>query len=180
MRTIFCASCTTVRFAPTVSGEKAVTTADDDARAACSEAWRADATTALRSGANGRASIFSVLLIDTANVVGSRPTGWWRDRAGATRQLIERVRAAAAADELPVPVVMVVEGVARRGVHEGVAGDVEIVHARGEGDDTMAEIAAAASEPLTLVSADRGLRARVRRPGVEIVGPRWLLDRLPG
>jgi hypothetical protein len=32
-----------------------------------------------------------VLLIDTANVVGSRPTGWWRDRAAATPRLAERV-----------------------------------------------------------------------------------------
>jgi hypothetical protein len=119
------------------------------------------------------------LLIDTANVLGSRPTGWWRDRAGATRQLAERVRVAAAADELPLPVVMVVEGAARRGIDEGVADGVEIVHATGEGDDTLAAIAAAATEPVILVSADRGLHDRVRRAGVEIVGPRWLLHKLP-
>ena len=29
----------------------------------------------------------SVLLVDAANVVGSRPTGWWRDRAGAMARL---------------------------------------------------------------------------------------------
>lgn len=119
-----------------------------------------------------------MLLIDTANVLGSRPTGWWRDRAGATRQLVERVRAASAAGELPQPVVMVVEGAARRGVDEGVADGVEIVYAPGEGDDTLAALAAAATEPVILVSADRGLRDRVRRPGVEVVGPSWLLDRL--
>jgi hypothetical protein len=27
------------------------------------------------------------LVVDAANVVGSRPDGWWRDRAGATRRL---------------------------------------------------------------------------------------------
>ena len=74
---------------------------------------------------------------------------------------------------------MVVEGAARRGVDEGVADNVEIVHASGEGDDTLAAIAAAATEPVILISADRGLRDRVRRPGVEIVGPQWLLPRLP-
>jgi hypothetical protein len=119
-----------------------------------------------------------VLLIDTANVVGSRPTGWWRDRAAATRQFAERVRAAAAAGDLPLPVVMVIEGAARPGVDQGVADGVEIVHASGEGDDTLAAVAAAATEPLVLVSADRALRSRVRRPGVEVVGPSWLLDRL--
>jgi hypothetical protein len=89
------------------------------------------------------------------------------------------VRIAAVANELPLPVVMVVEGAACRGVDQGVIGGVEIVHASGDGDDTLAAIAARATEPVTLVSADRGLHGRVRRPGVEIVGPRWLLDRLP-
>ena len=28
------------------------------------------------------------LLLDTANVLGSRPDGWWRDRAGATGRLL--------------------------------------------------------------------------------------------
>jgi hypothetical protein len=121
----------------------------------------------------------SVLLIDTANVVGSRPTGWWRDRAAATRQFAERVRAAVAADELPLPVVMVIEGAACPGIDQGVANGVEVVHAPGEGDDTLAAIAAAATEPVVLVSADRELCSRVRRPGVETVGPSWLLDRLP-
>ena len=28
-----------------------------------------------------------VLIVDGANVVGSRPNGWWRDRAGAAERL---------------------------------------------------------------------------------------------
>jgi hypothetical protein len=28
------------------------------------------------------------LVVDAANVVGSRPDGWWRDRAGAARKLV--------------------------------------------------------------------------------------------
>ncbi|WP_064079314.1 NUDIX hydrolase, partial [Prescottella equi] len=31
------------------------------------------------------------VLLDTANVLGSRPTGWWRDRAGATGELLDRI-----------------------------------------------------------------------------------------
>jgi hypothetical protein len=120
-----------------------------------------------------------VLLIDAANVVGSRPTGWWRDRAGAARHLVEGVRAAARAGAIVVPVVIVLEGAARRGVDEGEADGVEVVHAPGEGDDTIVERAVAATEPVTLVSADRGLRLRVHGAGVEAVGPTWLLDRLP-
>lgn len=119
-----------------------------------------------------------MLLVDAANVVGSRPTGWWRDRAKATAELVERIRAAAASSGLPTPVVVVLEGQARRGVKEGVDGEVEVVHAPGEGDDSLAAIAATASEPMVLVSADRALAERCRASGADVVGPSWLLDRL--
>ena len=33
----------------------------------------------------------SVLIVDAANVVGSVPDGWWKDRAGAARRLHERL-----------------------------------------------------------------------------------------
>ncbi len=117
----------------------------------------------------------ALLLIDAANVVGSRPTGWWRDRAGAARDLVERIDTA----RLPETVVVVLEGAARTGVAERADGPVRVVHAPGEGDDTLVAIAAAAADgTVTLVSADRGLAERVRRAGAEVVGPRWLLDRL--
>jgi hypothetical protein len=121
-----------------------------------------------------------MLLVDAANVVGARPTGWWRDRPGAARQLVERIQAAAAAARLPEPVVVVLEGVARRGVPEGVASGVTVVHAGGAGDDAIVQVAAGAESPVTLVSADRGLRQRVQDLGGEVVGPGWLLDRLDG
>jgi hypothetical protein len=123
-----------------------------------------------------------VLLVDAANVVGSRPTGWWRDRAGAARTFVGRVRAATADGALDAPVVVVLEGAARPGVEEGEADGVEVVHAPGEGDETLvdwAEAAVAGGQPVILVSADRGLAARARAAGAEVVGPTWLLDRLP-
>ncbi len=122
-----------------------------------------------------------MLLVDAANVVGSRPTGWWRDRAGAARTFVDQVRAAAEGGRLETPVVVVLEGAARRGVEEGTVGGVEVVHARGEGDDTMAALAAALTgggQLVTLVSADRELGQRARRAGADVVGPTWLLDRL--
>jgi hypothetical protein len=120
-----------------------------------------------------------MLLIDAANVVGSRPNGWWRDRPGAARELTIRVRQAAAAGTLRPPVVLVLEGQAKEGVEEGVADGVEVVHAAGEGDDTLAALAAASDQRVVLVSADRGLAERARRSGAEVVGPTWLLDQLP-
>jgi hypothetical protein len=119
-----------------------------------------------------------VLLIDAANVIGSRPTGWWRDRPGAARDFTTLVRQAAAEGRLPSPVVLVLEGQAKRGVEEGEADGVEVVHAPGLGDDTLAKLAAESDEPVVLVTADRGLAERGRHSGAEIVGPTWLLDRL--
>jgi hypothetical protein len=119
-----------------------------------------------------------MVLVDAANVVGSRPDGWWRDRPAAASRLVRQIRVAAAASQLPVPVLVVLEGAARRGVAEGMEDDVEVVHAGGEGDDAIAAIAGAAVEPVLLVSADRELRRRTQRDGVTAVGPRWLLDRI--
>ncbi len=36
------------------------------------------------------------LIVDGNNVIGARPDGWWRDRAGATRRLLARVQCYAA------------------------------------------------------------------------------------
>jgi hypothetical protein len=119
-----------------------------------------------------------VLLVDAANVVGSRPTGWWRDRPGAARHLVEKIRAAAAASRLPTPVIVVLEGAARRGADEGLAEGVQVVHAPEGGDDILVALAARGPSPVLLVSADRALRERVRTHGGESVGPSWLLGRL--
>ena len=56
-----------------------------------------------------------MLLIDAANVIGSRPTGWWRDRAGAARAFVDKVRAAVDSGRIAQPVIVVLEGDARRG-----------------------------------------------------------------
>lgn len=121
-----------------------------------------------------------MLLVDTANVVGSRLDGWWRDRVGATDRLIGQVRAAARSGRLIGPVVMVLEGAGRRAAPEGSRDHVELVHAPGEGDDTIVSLAAAwcGAGPVTVVTADRGLGDRLRTVGAEVVGPGWLLGRL--
>jgi hypothetical protein len=117
-----------------------------------------------------------LLIVDGANVVGSRPDGWWRDRAGAAERLRDALRPVAAGGlpDLPPPleVVLVVEGRAR-GV-ESVDG-VRVVAAPGSGDDTIVDLAAAARPRRTVVvTADRGLRERVHALGAETRGPRTL------
>lgn len=118
-----------------------------------------------------------MLVIDAANVIGSRPTGWWRDRPRAARTFTERVRATVAAGVLDPPVTIVLEGKSRAGVGEGEADGVTVVHAPGEGDDTIVDVARA-NHDVVVVTADRALAERVRAADADVVGPRWLLDRL--
>ena len=101
-----------------------------------------------------------MLVIDAANVIGSRPTGWWRDRPGAARVFTERVRATVTAGRLSQTVIVVLEGRARVGADEADVDGVEVVHAPGEGDDTIAAIAEA-NRDVVVVTADRELAERV-------------------
>ena len=118
-----------------------------------------------------------MLVIDAANVIGSQPTGWWRDRPGAARRFTEQVRATVTAGGIDPPVTVVLEGQSRRGADESDLDGVTVVHAPGEGDDTIAAIAAS-HRGAVVVTADRGLSDRVRAAGGTVVGPSWLLDRL--
>jgi hypothetical protein len=119
-----------------------------------------------------------VLLIDAANVIGSRPNGWWRDRPGAARTFVDKVRLACASGNLAEPVVVVLEGDARRGVEEGIDHSVKVVHAVGSGDDMLIDIISDVPDQVTLVTADRGLRERADALGAEVVGPKWLVQQL--
>jgi hypothetical protein len=124
----------------------------------------------------------TVLLVDAANVVGSRPDGWWRDRAGAATRLLGRL-AALPGRSLPGPddgvvvcdeVVAVVEGKAR---DVAAPKGVRVVSAPGSGDDTIvdeAERLVADGADVLVVTADRGLRARLPA-GALVAGPGWLL-----
>jgi hypothetical protein len=119
-----------------------------------------------------------VLVVDAANVVGSRPDGWWKDRPGAARRLHERLLVADLSHD---EVVLVLEGAAKGGVRRGVDAHVRVAHASGHGDDAIvAEVAALrdAGHAVTAVTADRMLRARLEGLGAQVVGPGWLLDQL--
>jgi hypothetical protein len=119
-----------------------------------------------------------VLVVDAANVVGSRPDGWWKDRAGAARRLHEQLLVA----DLPYDdVVLVLEGQAKGGVKAGRDGHVKVAHAPGHGDDAIATHVAAARKDghvVTAVTADAMLRARLEGLGAQVVGPSWLLEQL--
>jgi 8-oxo-dGTP diphosphatase len=110
-------------------------------------------------------------------VIGSRPTGWWRDRPGAAQRFTERARATVTAGRLDPTVTLVLEGRARMGADEADVDGVAVVHAPGEGDDTIAVIAES-HRGVVLVTADRELSERVRAANGKVVGPSWLLDQL--
>ena len=122
-----------------------------------------------------------MLVVDAANVIGSRPTGWWRDRAEAARTFVSRVQAAVDSGRIDQPVVVVLEGKSRQGVPSGLADGITVIHAEGSGDDALVHVVAGASdEVVTLVTADRELRRRAEALGAEVVGPSWLLHLMEG
>jgi hypothetical protein len=136
------------------------------------------------------------IIVDVANVMGSRADGWWRDRAGAAIRLHGELAALAArgVPALPAPVpapalerwfpafVLVLEGAARAALDDlpaqPDAGRVRAVAATGSGDDLIADLAARLPGSRLVVTADRELRGRCTAAGASVTGPSWLLGLL--
>jgi 8-oxo-dGTP diphosphatase len=114
------------------------------------------------------------LIVDGANVMGSRADGWWRDPVAAMTRLHCQLAALAAGGGYQ-EIVLVVEGRARR-----VAGEAEpapglrVVAAAGSGDDEIASLAGSVPGRRIVVTADRALRSRCQQAGAEVTGPSWL------
>jgi predicted RNA-binding protein with PIN domain len=117
------------------------------------------------------------LIVDGNNVIGSRPDGWWRDRAGATRALVERIGAWARED-----VIVVFDGRPPDGLPDPPRVEVRFAERGGPdaADDVIAALVAGAADPsaLRVVTSDAGLARRVREHGAEVLGARGFRDRL--
>jgi hypothetical protein len=132
----------------------------------------------------------ATIVVDVANVMGSRPDGWWRDRAGAAVRLHTELAALAASgtalldetepDETDPPrFVMVLEGAARAAAARIDAADrLQVVQADGSGDDAIVAVVAGTPGRRFVVTADRELRRRCEAAGAQILGPGWLLGLL--
>lgn len=126
-----------------------------------------------------------VVIVDVANVVGSVPDGWWRDRAGAADRLLASLAAVTgitgAALDLPGDTwypdwVAVLEGESRTAAD---IGGVSVVRATASGDDAIVDAATASlatGRRVTVVTSDRGLRTRVEALGGSVRAVSWLRD----
>ena len=135
-----------------------------------------------RGGSSGAFGVMRVtMVVDVANVMGSRPDGWWKDRAGAATRLLALMPGLVGQDVAgPNGDRLVIEQLVA--VVEGAASVVEapqavvVVRAPKDGDSSIvstAEKRVDDGERVLVVTADRGLRARLP-DGVVIAGPGWL------
>lgn len=113
-----------------------------------------------------------LLIIDAANVVGSVPNGWWRNRFAAAIRLRDSLRSLHAIGlrrlKPPVDVLLVTEGDAC-GV--GSSEFVAVVGAWGSGDDEIVRQARAASgRNVVVVTSDVELQERISALGATYIG----------
>jgi 8-oxo-dGTP diphosphatase len=125
--------------------------------------------------------------VDVANVMGARPDGWWRDRAGAAVRLHAELAALAASGRAVLPgqtgppcFVMVLEGAAKAAADRvEAAGDrLRVVLAPGHGDDAIVAVIRDLPGRRFVVTADHELRDRCVAAGAEVLRPGWLLGLL--
>jgi YacP-like NYN domain len=119
-------------------------------------------------------------MIDASNVIGTRPDGWWRDREGAGRRLLDELRAFAEGGEA-VTVVLDAgppEWAGREGAFE-----VAIAPRRGRDaadDEIVALLDAPGGQGVRVVTSDAELARRVRALGAEVEGAGTFRTRLEG
>jgi hypothetical protein len=121
-------------------------------------------------------------LIDASNVIGSRPDGWWRDREGAARRLLDALRRLAAEGE---DVTVVLDAGPAEWAGRDGSFEVAIAPRRGRdaADDEIARRLDADPDPASVrvVTSDAALAARARARGAQVEGGgafRRRLDRL--
>ena len=119
------------------------------------------------------------VFVDGNNVMGSRPDGWWRDRAEAARRLVAEIAPLARARGNAWTIVF--DGPVPRGVVPPQECLV-VVHTgnrvRNGADDRIVELVGALPDraPALVYTSDAGLRARVSALGAQVAGARVLLE----
>jgi predicted RNA-binding protein with PIN domain len=123
-------------------------------------------------------------LVDASNVIGSRPDGWWRDREGATRRLLDELREFAGGGE---EVTVVLDAGPPEWAGRDGSLEVAIAPRRGRdaADDEIVRRLCTDADPgsVRVVTSDAALAARARERGAHVEGAgtfrrRLELDRL--
>jgi predicted RNA-binding protein with PIN domain len=119
-------------------------------------------------------------IVDGMNVIGSRPTGWWRDRPGAMRGLVAELGELAAREGAEVTVVF--DGRPFELEGDGVQVMFATRRGRNAADDDIAALVEADGAPaeLSVVTSDGDLARRVRGAGASVVGVGEFRRRLDG
>lgn len=123
-------------------------------------------------------------IVDGMNLIGSRPDGWWRDRAGARLRLVGELAAMARRGPAGDTVEVVFDGRARE---PSVVTGVAVSYAQGgpnAADRVIAATVRALEDPagVTVVTSDADLAQQVRAAGAQVLGVsafRRLLDAPP-
>ena len=120
----------------------------------------------------------SAVFVDGNNVMGSRPDGWWRNRAEAAQRLVAEIAPLARRCGGAWTIVFDGSGPGGMAPQECLA----VVHAghgtRDGADDRIVELVGAIPDRATALvyTSDAGLRARVRALGAQVAGARSLLE----
>jgi hypothetical protein len=123
-----------------------------------------------------------VVVVDAMNVRGCVPDGWWRDKAGALRRLVDAISGHPWSDDEWV--VVIADGTPVEGLPAGTRGRVELRYAghsaRDAADDDIVALANELSReagPVVVVTSDAGLIDRLPST-VEVQGARAFRRRI--
>lgn len=117
------------------------------------------------------------LVVDVANTMGSRPDGWWRDRALGAQRLVDDLTPLVGVTTTPDgQLVCLISAIVEGSASPVVSPDPAVlVTAAATADE---HIAGTVGPGDLVVTADAELRAAAQARGAEVIGPRWVLDRI--
>ena len=123
----------------------------------------------------------SRVFVDGNNVMGSRPDGWWRDRAGAARRLVVEIIPLALGHRGVWTIVFDGKEPPRMPPLPECLIVVHTEHGRRDGaDDRIVELVYECSDPSAslVYTSDAKLRTRLMALGTQVMGSRTLLTQI--
>ena len=121
------------------------------------------------------------VIVDGNNVMGSRPDGWWRNRAGAAHRLLADIAPLARSHGGAWTVVFDGRGTPGMAAPQDCLSVVHTGHGRRDGaDDRIVELVGALPDPVgaLVYTSDAKLRARLHTLGARVSGARTLLNEI--